>query len=322
MCAPTLHRSTVHALKSSHWLSSSHATHPGNGSNRQPSFVSHASFVHGSPSEQIARIPPPQEPLAQVSPVVHAFPSSQEELPGVLVHRSETGSQRSSVQASPSSQSESVAHGRQSGTGPCRQHPDGVSHASLVHPFPSSQSASDRQGVPTSPWMHPMAGSHESWVHGSPSSQSTSAWEHFPEAKSQVSDEHGFLSSQSLSAPHSLHVGRCWHPIGGVHVSVVQGSPSTHGSGECWHVEPVEPGVATQLSTVHGLSSSHSVSEAQGPQSGILMCLQTPIAGSQESALQGSLSSQSSGPGTHCVSVHSPLPRVILQKAGAHRSPV
>src|SRR5439155_1599962 len=68
----------------------------------QPVRESHVSSVHGLPSSQLSRAPV-QEPPVQVSPVVHASPSSQGAALGVCT-QPVSGRQASSVQTLPSSQ--------------------------------------------------------------------------------------------------------------------------------------------------------------------------------------------------------------------------
>src|SRR5437773_2050807 len=144
-----------------------------------PAFGSHESSVHGFLSSQSGACPPTHSPLAHVSLVVQALPSSHGAWLSTCWHPA-CGSHESSVQGLPSSH---VA-------GTC-VHPVLASHPSSVQGSPSAQSS----GAPPEhdpsthvsfvvqtvwsshgPWLaacvHPVFGSHPSSVHTLPSSQS------------------------------------------------------------------------------------------------------------------------------------------------------
>jgi hypothetical protein len=95
---PAMHRSIVQALPSLQtFVWSVTWTHP-------PFTGSHESSVQGSPSSQVGGGPPTQTPSLQASFAVQALPSSQDAALGAFMQPS-TGSQESSVQGLPSSQS-------------------------------------------------------------------------------------------------------------------------------------------------------------------------------------------------------------------------
>ena len=110
--------------------------------------------------------PPAHVPFAQVSPVVHAFASSQAALLLVFT-QPVAGLQESLVQRLPS---------LQSGAAPLTHVP--ASQVSpTVHAFPSSH------GETLSTWTQPVAASQESSVQALPSSQS-SGTPHVPDTQS------------------------------------------------------------------------------------------------------------------------------------------
>jgi len=127
----------------------------------QPVAGLHESFVHTSPSLQSGPGPPWHAPATQVSPVVHALPSSQGALLFTWVQPPD-GLQQSSVQPFPSSQpTGSLTHW-------CATQRSFVVQASV-----SAQSESRlQQGISTGPWLHPVDGLHVSTVQTLPSSQS------------------------------------------------------------------------------------------------------------------------------------------------------
>ena len=115
---------------------------------------SHVSSVQPLASSQLGAMPPTQAPLAQVSLVVQALPSSQDA--ALLVLRQPVaGSHESSVQPLASSQSRAL---------PPMQAPP-VQASFVVQALPSSHTKL------LFAWTHPVAGSHESSVQSLRSSQ-------------------------------------------------------------------------------------------------------------------------------------------------------
>ena len=126
------------------------------GAKRQPSVLSHVVEVQGLPSSQLEGAPALHPPLAHLSPVVHAFPSSQGAVLGTF-KQPDCGAQKSVVQGLPSSQ---------------------VSPTSPLH-TPASQLEVNVQGLPSS--QAPFVGTNRqspasqlAVVQGLPSSQETS----------------------------------------------------------------------------------------------------------------------------------------------------
>jgi hypothetical protein len=132
----------------------------------QPLVGLQESVVHALPSSQLGADPPTHAPLAQVSPVVHAFPSLQaSEL--FVKTQPLSDAHESVVQALLSLQTRGA---------PDRQTPS-TQASSVVQAFPSEQ------GAELFVYSQPAAGSHASVVHGFWSSQLTAApgW-HVPDA--------------------------------------------------------------------------------------------------------------------------------------------
>jgi hypothetical protein len=125
--------------------------------NTQPVAGLHVSVVQTFPSLQTTPAPAWHVPSPQVSPLVHALPSSQGFALSVKTHPAD-GLQLSVVQALPSSQTIAMPPHAP----PPQTSPD-------VHALPSSHAAV--LFVKT----HPVAGSHASSVHTLPSLQTTGA---------------------------------------------------------------------------------------------------------------------------------------------------
>jgi len=312
-------RSTVQAFRSSQSVSMLQGTHPARGVKVQPVFGSQESTVHGSPSLHETPMPPWQRPPPQASPAVQASPSSQERVWATFEQRRVAGLQWSSVQSFPSSQSPSSEHGLHPGIGSATQHRATESQRSAVQGSPSSHPESALQAPASTAWMQPLTASQESRVQARPSSQGVGPKVHRPVATSHTSTVHALPSAQSASVAHRTQDWTCWQPKDGLHESSVQSSRSSQGFAP-W-VQTDRTG--EQLSIVHGLPSSHSVSEAQEPHPPIFAWEQAPVDESQESIVQSSWSSHSTGVGTQAVSEHRPgRPFVVSQVAGRQRSPV
>ena len=132
----------------------------------QPPTGSQALSVQTLSSSQLRAAPPTHAPLAQVSAVVHAFPSLQA---SVLFVKTQplSDAHESVVQAFPSSQTRGAPDRQE----PCTQ------VSPVVQAFPSEQ------GSALFVYSHPTAGSQSSVVHGLPSSQLDAApGRHVPDA--------------------------------------------------------------------------------------------------------------------------------------------
>jgi hypothetical protein len=319
--APPAHVSpTVQALPSLHGFALLTWTHPEAGL--------HESSVQGLASLHTVGAPGWHAPPPQVSPVVQAFPSSHA---AVLF-----------VWAQPVARSQvSVVQGLlslQFGPGPETQAPP--PHVSpIVHAFPSSQ------GLVLLTWTHPVAGLHESSVQGllsshaagapllqTPPPQVSPVVQAFPSSHGNVlfvktQPEPGLhvsvvqrsLSSQaSVPAPvwqlppaHVSPVVQAFpsshgnvlfvntQPVAGLHVSVVQAFPSLHVSG----TPPTQTADASQASPV--------VQAFPSLQGLVLFVWTQPVAGSQESSVQGLLSLQSKAPVPVQTAGHESLTTIV-----------
>ena len=235
MHAPELHASpVVHAFPSSHVAVLFVKTHPVAGL--------HESFVHGFPSVHPSVPLPPQVPAEQVSPIVHASPSSHDRL--LLTLTQPEAPQESSVHGLPSShpagtqepaqQVSSLAQRR------VRTHvPDEPPTQVAVSQGPAVQVV----GVHVGYWQ-PDVGSHVppgSAVHSVSSGTLVQA------PAPQMSTVHATPSS------HGAVFGTLAHPDVASHASSVHGLPSSHAS--------IDPGTHAppeqRSSTVQTLPSSH-----------------------------------------------------------------
>jgi len=174
----------------------------------QPVVGLQTSSVQAFPSSQLGASPPTHRPPVQVSAVVHAFPSSQGAVFGLLT-QSLAGSQESSVHGLPSSQLRAA---------PVQTPSEHMSP--VVQAFPSSQGAVF--GVLT----QPVAGSQESSVHGLPSSQLSGA-------PAQTPSEHMSPVVQAFPSSHMVPEGKAVPatqvPDDRSQLSTpVQASPSSH----------------------------------------------------------------------------------------------
>ena len=236
----------------------------------QPWLRLQLSSVHGLPSSHV-RTPAPWQPVApQVSPVVHASPSSQ----ALLLARN----------AQPLALSQlSVVHGL----------PSTHTRAAPATQPPPAQVSLVVQLLPSLHllvllvWMHaPLVASHVSVVQGLWSSQSLgpSGW-HRPSWQLSPMVQ-PFSSSQGKSLALKLQ------PFKGSQLSVVQGVSS-------WHVAlgPAVHAPSLQLSpTVQTFPSSHAVDPAMNAQ---------PVAVRQVSSVQSLPSAQTVGvPGRHRPTAH------------------
>ncbi len=285
----------------------------------QPLLGAQLSSVQAFLSSQLVAGPPEQRPPLQVSPLVHALPSSQAALL-LLCIQPVLASQASSVHAFASSQLtagppwqtppwqlSALVHGLPSLQLPapaeCLQ-PEAASQLSTVHGFASSQLS-----APLPTHLPPLQASLV--VHGLPSSQGRAllacAQPAFAEQESSV---HGLLSLQSAApdptqAPPT-HLSTVVHRLLSVQGAAVAVWP--------------QPSLASQASAVHGLASSQFVA-APGKQAAdlqasptvqtlpssqtarLLPCTQ-PNFGSQLSSVQTFASSQdSAGPPLHAPAV-------------------
>ena len=253
--APATHASVVHAFASEHAFVSS-LTWP------HPAAGSHVSSVQGLASVQSAGISPVQVPKKQLSPSVHAFPSSQGTVFPRLTHPT-AGSHASSVHTFPSSQS---------GAGPPAHRPPAQVSA-VVQALPSSHAPV------LFAWVHPVAGSQASSVHTFPSLQFGGGPPRHAPA------EQASAVVQALWSSHGAVLFVWMHPAPGSQESSVQRFPSLQsGAGPPTHAPPEH-----MSAVVHALPSSHGA---------VLFVWMHPVAGSQESSVQPLPSLQSvGGPG-------------------------
>jgi glyoxylate utilization-related uncharacterized protein len=229
----------------------------------QPVAGLHESSVHGLLSLQPSAGPPTQDPPLQVSAVVHALPSLQANVLFVCTHPL-AGLHESSVQGLLSLQP--------SAGPPTQDPPEHVS--TVVHAFPSLHAAV------LFACTHPLAGLHESSVHGFPSSQLSG------DAPTQDPLEHVSTVVQAFPSLHAAVLFVCTQPAAGLQESSVQGFPSSQFSGDAPTQDPLE-----HVSTV--------VQAFPSLQATVLFVCTQPVAGLQESSVQGLLSSQpSAGPPT------------------------
>ena len=329
---PTLHESVVHGLPSSQLIAAPDAQPPPAHTSplvhallsehdrtllvyAQPLVGSQASSVQMLPSLQTTTEPGWHAPVAQMSPLVQALLSVQDNVLLVCVQP-------------PDALQESVVHrllSSHASAAPGTQTP--LAHASfVVHALPSVQA--NVLLVKT----QPVAGTQASVVHGLPSLQTTpvppaheplaqmSPWVHAlpseqarvllvcvqPFCASHSSVVHGLLSSHGATLPPVQTPNR--------HVSFsVQELPSSHAKVLAVKTQPV---VALQLSVVHGLPSEHgsvlpgwqvppeqvspSVQTLPSEQLAVVLVCVQPATGSQLSAVHGLKSSQlATEPGTH-----------------------
>ena len=222
--------------------------------------------MHTFPSSQSGAAPPAQTVSAQISPVVHAFPSSQDSVLATLAHPV-AGSQVSSVHTFPSSQSgvdvSLPAHNpppQRSVVVQALPSSQTSALATKVHPVSSSQ-VSSVQGFESShlgagPPMQRVSAQVSSVVHTLPSSQTSAlATKVHPASSSQVSSVQGFESSQLGAGPPMQRVSA---QVSGV----VHALPSSHSLKLAGFTHPVD---GAQPSVVHTLSSSQSVSDVSVP---------------------------------------------------------
>ena len=214
-----------------------------------PVIGSHESSVQILSSSQLGALPPTHTPLAQVSAVVQASPSSHAFVLGAWTHPV-AGSHESSVQTSASSQS---------GAGPPAHSPPAQA-SEVVQALPSSQ------GAVLSVWTQPSAWSHASSVQGFPSLQSGAGPPtHAPPAQASA-------VVQTSPSSHGAVLGSCTQPLAGSHESSVQPFASSHsGAGPPTHSPP-----AHASAVVQALASS------QGAVFGVWT---QPVAGLHESSV-------------------------------------
>jgi hypothetical protein len=277
--------------------------------NTQPVAGLQLSLVQTLLSLQTTGVPAWQVPPPQVSPVVHAFPSSQAAAlfvwtqPVAGLHESSVHGLLSlqvtaapawqvplpqvspAVQAFPSSQAAVLF---------AWTHPVAGLHVSSVHGLLSLQSTGEppwqmppphvpptthrspaSQGFVLFVWAHPVAGSHESSVHGLPSSQEIGVPAHTPPL--QVSPDVQALPSSQVAA---LFVNT--QPEAGSHESSVHGLLSLHTTAApAWHVPPEQVSPLVQA-----FPSSQAL---------VLLLKTQPVAGLQVSVVQTLPSLQTTG---------------------------
>ncbi len=328
----SLHASTVHGLPSSHWgglpglhwppLHTSPWVHKIPSSHPNPStdaldahlplLGSHASIVQPLPSSQVVGVPDWQRLAAQISPTVHGLPSSQ--TTELLVNKQFplAPSQASSVHGLPSLQTLIRPP----------THRPSTQASPKVQPVPSSQLApelawawhkpsatvqmSKVQGFPSShtrpvPVHCPAKSQASLSVHGLPSLQAKPTWtilcKHKPSA--QESLVQSLVSEQSLAKPVQSPP---WQ------LSLfVQPSPSSQGpSWGKWLQVPSSllqasevqillssQGVAMPGRQVPSLQASPLVQPLPSEQGAVFRVCTQPLAASQVSSVQTSVSAQS-----------------------------
>jgi hypothetical protein len=295
----------------------------------QATLGSHESVVHGLPSSHGGGTPGTQLPPWHLSSLLQALPSSHG--PVVALNwQPSLASQLSAVHGLPS---------WQVSAGPAAQLP--LAQVSpLVHRSPSLQ------GRALFWWLQPSLASQLSSVQGFLSSQSpawpgtqlpwahTSPWVHTllslqaawlgaleqPDLLSHLSSVHGLPSSHLTAAPGAHFSSAHWSPL-------VQASPSLQGALLALWTQPL---LASQLSVLQGLLSSHSPA-APGTQapplhaSPVVQALPSlqvaspgravqPVLLSQLSMVQGLLSSHAVAlpppqlPSAHCSALVQALP--------------
>jgi hypothetical protein len=220
-------------------------------------------------SSQVACVPA-QTPPAQVSPVVHAFPSEHAAVLFVCSHPPVLGSQLSVVHGLPSLQLNPV---------PGRHAPN--AHTSPdVQPFPSSQAFELLLKT------HPVIVLQLSVVHALASSHTCGAPEHEPL-------EHVSPVVQASPSLHTLVLFANTQPTAGLQLSFVQTllSPQTFGP-PGWHDPPEQTSPIVQA-----FPSEQAIA--------LFACAQTPVDGSQLSLVQTLPSSQPSG----VPARHVPIPQ-------------
>src|SRR5437899_2661924 len=214
----------------------------------------HESSVQSLPSSQLIGVPP-QIPLLHVSEVVQALPSLHGSVLGSC-RQPLAGSQESVVQGFPSLQLRGAP-----------PHVPLLHVSDVVHALPSSH------GALLFAWTHPLAGSQESVVQGLPSSQIGGA----PPA--QVPPLQVSPVVQALPSSHEALLLAWTHPLAGSQESFVQGLPSSQIVG----APPAQVPPLQVSAVVQALPSSHEA---------LLFAWTHPLAGSQESFVQGLPSSQ------------------------------
>ena len=226
----------------------------------QPAILSQLSSVQGLPSSQLATLPGTQAPALQTSPTVHTVPSSQGTVLFVDVHAPVTGLQFSVVQGFLSSQVlgplgvqtptlqisptvQLLLSSHLAVLKPCSQ-PAIASQLSSVHGLPSSQLI----GLPA---LHKPLAHTSPLLQTVPSSQgSVLLVKMQPDFTSQLSVVHNLPSSQifwlpGLQAP-LLHWSFTVHTLLSVQNALLFAT--------------TQPFALSQLSSVHPLPSSHTMS--------------------------------------------------------------
>jgi hypothetical protein len=262
------------ALQSSaplHALPSEHAVPAVAGTCVTPVAGLHASVVQGFPSSTVGGVPAWQAPdPLQSSAPLQALPSEQlvPALTGVCV-TPVAGLHASAVHGLLSSTVGGV---------PAWHEPVALQTSAPLHALPSEHAVPALTGV----CVAPVAGSHASAVQGFPSSSVGGVPAvHEPVALQASTPLHALPSEHELPAL----TGVCVTPVAGLHVSVVQGFPSsTVGGVPAWH-EPVPLQISLPL---HALPSEHAVPADTA------VCV-TPVAGSHASAVHGLPSSTVGG---------------------------
>jgi len=222
----------------------------------QPLPTLQESTVHALLSSQFVMAPPVQVPVAQVSPVVHALPSSQAALlaacaqPVLLSQESVVHALLSSQlvallpaqppppQTSPLEQALPSSHAAVLFT--CLQASE-LSHVSVVQGLPSSQLLKDKP-LHSPPWQASPV------VHALPSSQlKLLSLCVQPLSAAQASVVHTLLSSQASAPVGAQMPAPQTSPV-------VQALPSLHAAVLLLWAQPL---LGLQVSLVHGLLSSH-----------------------------------------------------------------
>jgi hypothetical protein len=201
-------------------------------------------------SSQFGAVPPTHAPLAHVSFVVQALPSSQGAVLSVWTQPL-TGSQESSVQGLLSSQL---------GAAPPTHAP--AAQVSLV-----VQALASSQAAVLSVWTQPLDGSQESSVHPLASSQSGAG------PPTQAPFAHVSLVVQALPSSHAAVLSTCTQPDAGLHESSVQPFPSS----QLGATPPTQEPAAHVSFVVQALLSL---------QGSVLSTCTQPIAGLHESSVQ------------------------------------
>ena len=250
----------------------------------QPVAGRQESLVQVFPSSHSSDPVPTQAPPLQESEVVQTLSSLQEAVLSAWA-QPVAGTQESSVQAFPSSQSR--------GAPPLHVPPPHVSFA--VQAFPSLH-------VPVLlTWTQPVPGLQESVVQTLPSSQPGALPMQTPPL--QASEV-----VQAFPSSHERALSACTQPVPGLQESSVQMFPSSQsGGGPPLHAPPPQASFVVQafpslheavlLAWAQPVAGTHESSVQRFPssQEAVLLTCRQPVAGTQESVVQAFPSSQLGG---------------------------